>query len=818
MNMNTVVNKISILAVSFATAVALGLALTTKVNTPAQAAAPVTTIYSYNSSTNSGLTANVAESLNYVLNDSRDTKTYTLNVFTNTYSAGVNTTWLGSTTGGNDVLSGTSAGQFSYGSPTLTSLATATNTVTGVNYLYGIRLNFDFNFANYKTITVTFGWAAGATGTFGGFIAKSLTGASSESWSLLTAGAQSVNCAAASTLSFTDTGDTVLMGQSTARFALIFGSKLTKAQAMKNFTFQVDAALRTTLNSIDTPSFSKTYTQYATINWSEFSFTAHYTYPTSAPTVAGNASGVTLYSDSGYTTPFANPFSFDTIGDKTIYYKYVDPNSFGTAQNSYVLSISNRVLTGLEVIDSTPTQYKYALYAPSLIVYPLYDSASTHNPVDPAMTGYTMSLAANTMLTTVGDQTNTISYSTVSKDITVTVVTRTASSVSASGGTTSFYRGSAFALGSLVVTGHWSAGSNTTPAYASSQTDGQYTVSPAVGTTLDTTGTFTVTISYYVNSANVTTTYDITVSLELATFYTHTFSGARGAWGVTSTPAYGNLNVSDSLENDVDAGDPIDWTLKTTSDNPTSEEGIFVIGDADVRLGDETSNKGPRTISFETDYVVSNSSNAKTYNGLYKIGIRCETGTIGAITVKVAGISASRYDVDSGTPVDGSTAATTSDGTYHTYGFFMPYTVIGKVTISYSNVQTQPGYFDFIAFLMAGYELPVSNQTTVFGNMLNSSDSCLESTYTEFLPTYNYLNGNGATAGLSSITMTNHGSISASTLWGILVTRYSPPGVVDVVTDYLENQSPIPIIIISILGLSALGGYFYFNKRKSKSE
>jgi hypothetical protein len=103
----------------------------------------------------------------------------------------------------------------------------------------------------------------------------------------------------------------------------------------------------------------------------------------------------------------------------------------------------------------------------------------------------------------------------------------------------------------------------------------------------------------------------------------------------------------------------------------------------------------------------------------------------------------------------------------------LPYHAVGVTEIHYDNNLPQPGYMELNYFEMSGAALTTSQLTDSFASMLNDSDSCVVTTYDDLLPSYDYLTTNGAVSGLSAKTMTNHGSISATSLWNIIVDRYA---------------------------------------------
>jgi|GEM_PF-1321942 len=831
--MNTIVNKVSLLAVGLAISVAIGVAITGQrvLNTKATG----TNIYDYYSQTNSSLAASVSVKSNWVLTDSNaPTNKFTYSIGSNSRSGSVNTVWLGDTSSA--VLTGTSAGQFVYGSPNLKSLATNTN-LTSNSKLYGFRMNTDIDLTNYKDVTVTIGWLTGGSGsTFTGFIAKSLAG-SSEAWSLLTPGKQSVVASSAGSLSFTDTGNTVLQGQSKARFALILGSTSTR-QVLKNIYITITANLRTTLDSINNPLYNHVGNLVVgeTMNFHELYFTANYSYRPagSTATVYADAATVTLSLNSDFSNPLVNGTVIPVpAGTYTLYYKYydptIDPSGLLPKANSMTIVVDPETLTetGIYMTDavnytSSPL-YKYDIYQPSLSVYPLYNSETTPraNQQPFGAAEYTTTLASGTMLTA---STNNIATDTnaLTSSLAVTVNAREATGIVLTGQKIAFLTGDAFSFDTLVVTGNWSAGNATHPSFASSQTDGKYTVSLAAGTVFLTAGTHTITVSYYVNGANVTATYDITFSLTTYTFFNHSFTDGT-EWGATTSFVNGAVTSRDGTLTNYAAGwtASTTWVLNTMADNASGPNGAFGANTNEngdllfLRFGTSATTNGPKSVSFEGKNFPAITNPENTLNGISRMTVDADTGVAGSLTVSVAGIAPTSYSINYGTPTSGSTA-TTLTNSYTYYTFYFPYMVIGKIKVSYTNGAPQPGYFDLGNFSVIGQNLTLAEQTGVFANMLNNANSCTALSYTNLLPVYNYLAGNGGNTGLTSITMTNHGSISASSLWSILVTRYSGMGAVPSTPETLVNDhQQLTIILISLLGITAMGAYFFFNKKKA---
>ena len=837
--MKTLVRKVSLVTIAFFTIAAAAVVSVTGIQKAIRTEATGSVLYDYTSNTESGLTGAVAQTANWVLTDSNDpTQTFTFNVGKNTYASPNSTTFLGGTTG--TALAGSSPGQFVYGTPSLKSLATTTN-ITNNKKLYGFRMNGGLDLTNYRDVTVTFSWSAGGAGTYTGFIAGSTTG-SSESWSLLGAGKQAINCTVASSLGFTDTDNMALVGKTGVRFALIFGSGVTKL-AMKNIKMVVTANPRKTLSSVSNGSLNvaRDYHVSEALNLNAFDLTANYAYPTTSQTIYGSDSRISFSIDNFSSTISKTTYSFSTTGNKTLYYRLVDTTLtagvVNTATASMTIDIGTRVITGLEVIDGNTTAlYKYDLYTPSLSVYPLYDNATSHASFDAAFSpsDYTTSLAYGTMVSagTYYNEITLIADTNIKKTLTVSVGSARNAltpSLSLSGQKTSFFVNDAFAIDTMTVTATWGVGGNTTPAYSASNADGTYNVSKTPGTVLSTVGTETITVTYYVNSVPATTTYAITVENRIYTFFNHAFSDGS-EWGATATPVNGAItNREGTLTNSVSGWtSATTWVLNTTVNPADANNGAFSFTqDADLKpffLRFGTATAGPTTVSFEGKNFPAITNPQNTLNGIARMTVDAEAGAAGTLTVSVAGIAPTSYAINYGTPTAGSTA-TTLAGQYCSYTFYFPYTIIGKIKVSFTNNAT-PKYLDLGNFSVIGYSLTLEKQVETFATMLNNTNTCSGTNYANLKVVYDYLVAKGVNGNLASYSMDLQPAVSgystpnALQLWDVYSTRYGSDGGATPLTtsDNIVMTDDVPtIVVISILGVLAVAGFF-FNENKRKTE
>ncbi|MEN9819227.1 MAG: hypothetical protein RL379_5, partial [Bacillota bacterium] len=397
------------------------------------------TIYDYDASLDQTSVSSIPTTTNLVLSDANDgAQSFTVSIGAVTVGTPdlVTVGHLNSTT-----LSGSSAGQFAVGSPTLLSLATTTN-LTSIKRLYGIRVNTNIDLTYYEDISITWGWQAGGdAGAYTGFLATSIA-PSIESWSVIGNVQQSLALSTASSLSFLDTTD-ILTGQATARFAFIFGSELSKV-ALRNFSFIVEGYLRTSLTSVSDPGFLHVgrYQVNEAFLLADFTFHANYLYRIGGNMVIldGTDAGVSLSFSNTFSPLILNGDVFATAGTYTLYYRYVDPNSFGTQSASVSMIVDNepQVLTGIYAVDALgATLYRYGNYLNNIDVYPLYNNATTpaENEAPVSTSLFTTSMAHGTLLL---DQTqNVITYDDgvdqFTDTLTFTVLPRTGLSINVTG-------------------------------------------------------------------------------------------------------------------------------------------------------------------------------------------------------------------------------------------------------------------------------------------------------------------------------------------------------------------------------------------------
>jgi hypothetical protein len=736
------------------------------------------TIYDYDASLDQTSVSSIPTTTNLVLSDANDgSQSFTVSIGAVTVGTPdlVTVGHLNSTT-----LSGSSAGQFAVGSPTLLSLATTTN-LTSIKRLYGIRVNTNIDLTYYEDISITWGWQAGGdAGAYTGFLATSIA-PSIESWSVIGNVKQSLALSTASSLSFLDTTD-ILTGQATARFAFIFGSELSKV-ALRNFSFIVEGYLRTSLTSVSDPGFLHIgrYVVNEQFLLADFTFHANYLYRIGGNMVIldGTDAGVSLSFSNTFSPLILNGDVFATAGTYTLYYRYVDPNSFGTQSASVSMIVDNepQVLTGIYAVDALgATLYRYGNYLNNIDVYPLYNNATTpaENEAPVSTSLFTTSMAHGTLLL---DQTqNVITYDDgvdqFTDTLTFTVLPRTGLSINVTGGAP-FTIGQNFSLSLYTIQGLFDLGPANVPAYLNPATEGYFETSIAVGTALNTLGTFPVTFSYLVNETTLTTIVNIEVILAEFLFFGNLISGTND-WGATTTPVYGNqVDVMDTLYNSVDVTTSLDWKLNTLATNPLTDNGRMSIVEGALRFGHNSPSSGPYEVTITSDSVVEVTLDSSAYNGIKLMRVDLFTETIGTLTVTVGGIYPSSYAInDNENPVAGSLAPTVENNT-GIYYFWLPYHAVGVTEIHYDNNLPQPGYMELNYFEMSGAALTTSQLTDSFASMLNDSDSCVVTTYDDLLPSFDYLTTNGAVSGLSAKTMTNHGSISATSLWDIIVDRYA---------------------------------------------
>jgi len=774
------------------------------------------TIYDYDASLDQTYVSSVPVATNVVLSDvNHGSQTFTISIGAVTVGTPdiVTVGHLNSTT-----LVGTSPGQFVVGSPTLASLANTTN-LTSIKRLYGIRVNADIDLTYYEDISITWGWETGGdAGAYTGIIASSLS-PTTESWSVLGTTQRPMALSSAGSLAFLDTTD-ILTGQANARFALLFGSELSKV-ALRNFSFLVEGYVRTTLTSVSDPGFLHVgrYQVNEAFVFADFTFHANYSFRLGGNIVYldGDDAGVSLSFSNTFTPLIVNGATFTTAGTYTLYYQYVDPNEYGTQSASVAMIVDDepQVLTGIYAIDALgATLYRYGNYLNNIDVYPLYNGATTpaENEAPVSTSLFTTSMLHGTLLL---DQTeNVISYddgvNQFTDTITFTVISRTALSLLVTGGSP-FTLGQAFSLSLYTIQGEFNLGPNSTPTYLNPATEGYFQTSIAVGTVLNTLGTFAVTFTYAVNETTITTIVDIDVILAETLFFGNLINNTND-WGATTTPVYGNqVDVTDTLLNNIDVTTSLDWILNTQATSPLTDNGRMSIVEGALRFGHNSPSSGPFEVTISSNAVIEVTLDSDVFNGLKLMRVDMFTETIGTLTVSVGGILPSSYAInDIESPVLGSIAPTVENNS-GTYYFWFPYHTVGIAEIHYDNNLPQPGYMELNYFEISGAPLTTSQLTDSFASMLNDSDSCVATTYDQLRPSYDYLTVQLAITGLSGKTMANHGNITADTLWDILVDRYEviPMGL----SSFYQPQTFDDRFYFAIVMITVFSLWFFIQKR-----
>ncbi len=759
---------------------ALGFATVVAINTPSinQTFATPEVVYDFYSSTDAGLTTDVPVTTNWVLNDANSPgHSMTISIGKNT-AVPPNDVRIGHTN--STTLTGVNPGEFSYGSPSLFSLATTTN-LTSNKRLYGIRMNADIDLTNFASMVVTWAWETGGdTSLYSGFLAYS-TGGASESWSTLGSLQQPMVLASAGQLTYTDTS--TLTGLPQVRFALIFGSELSKS-AMKNVSLSVSGSLRTTLNAVDDAGFLHIgrYQVDEPFIFSDFTFHAHYLYRPSGDMVVktGLDEGVSLSLSNTFSPLLISGHTFSEAGTYDLHYRFVDPLGYGTQSNlvSMIVDEIPQVLTGIFAIDqSTTPLYRYGSYTSDIEVYPLYNNASepalNEAPISPTL--YTRSVANGTLL--INQTMNTISYvdgeDTWQDDVAITILARTLTTMTLSGGAT-FDRGQLFSVTGLSVVGQWNLGSNTTPTYASSLIDGTYTTSLAPGTLLDTLGSIDVDVTYSINATTMVETYTITVGYEHLSMFENILNGTED-WSANIVPVYGNIDHEiDTLTNALAPFQSMNWSLTTLADDPLTDNGRFGLVNEVLRFGHDQPLNGPKEVTIESGEIIAPIINSQTVNGIKTIRMDVYTQTVSTLTVNVGGIAPVSYSLnDDDNPILGSMATTEALlPTRILFHFETP--LFGRIQMQYTNALAQPGYFEFHYFAIYGAPLSNTELASSFSSMLNDLDSCMEDTYVGMTMGYDYLDSLSLVPSLSSYTLSQHGNITASDLWAILEARYAP--------------------------------------------
>lgn len=538
--------------------------------------------------------------------------------------------------------------------------------------------------------------------------------------------------------------------------------------------------------------------------------------------LSGASSGV-IISNVGDLVDYSDPFSYSSPGTYTLKVTYTDPSGFGTKDSTltFVVAAADKTLTGVYAVDSAShAYYQYQFFAPTVSVYPLYDGETTPSggtlPLLDEL--YTCSVDVTLPLKTSFSATWTYEYepgkSFTSNSIAYTMTNRTLTSLDLTGYQDEFAVDDAFSLGGLVVTSNWSSGPSVVIAYSATQKDGYYTSSVAVGTLLSEQGPYTNTISFYAFSTDNTASYTYNVSYEVASFFQYYFSSSDLVFGATTSVQTGLLSQTQTLTNAVALGSNVSHTLTTSTNMPSGNEADYCLTAENLMLG--SNGKGPQTVTIATPEVMKATLNGFSYMGISKLRINLTTTSVGSVSATVAGVSPESYQIDGEALVTASSAPTKTDGSPHTYIFYLPYPVIGKAEFVIANNAT-PTPIGIHFFAYAGFPYSPHAQAEVFTGMLNACNSCLEETYTNFLPTYDYLVTTGATDFLSANTVSNHGGISASALWSIIVERFNNSSSKIYLRDaWLDEKTSIAIAVVSFAGITMMGFLVLRNKRKEK--
>jgi hypothetical protein len=323
-------------------------------------------------------------------------------------------------------------------------------------------------------------------------------------------------------------------------------------------------------------------------------------------------------------------------------------------------------------------------------------------------------------------------------------------------------------------------------------------------------GTFAVTFTYAVNETTITTIVDIDVILAETLFFGNLINNTND-WGATTTPVYGNqVDVVDTLLNNLDETTSLDWILNTQATNPLTDNGRMSIVEGALRFGHNSPSSGPFEVTITSDAVIEVTLDGDVFNGLKLMRVDMFTETIGTLSVSVGGILPSSYAInDIESPVLGSIAPTIENNS-GTYYFWFPYHTVGIAEIHYDNNLPQPGYMELNYFEISGAPLTTSQLTDSFASMLNDSDSCVATTYDQLLPSYDYLTTQNAISGLSGKIMVDHGNITADTLWDILVDRYEviPMGL----SSFYQPQTFDHRFYLSIVMITMFSLWFFIQK------
>jgi hypothetical protein len=284
-------------------------------------------------------------------------------------------------------------------------------------------------------------------------------------------------------------------------------------------------------------------------------------------------------------------------------------------------------------------------------------------------------------------------------------------------------------------------------------------------------------------------------------------------WDASITPRYGSIvDEVDSLTNEIDLNQSLDWVLNTLADDPLGDNGRFGLVNEVVRFGHDTPYHGPKEVEIKSVDVVTGNVDENTLCAIQEVRIDLFTQTVGQLTVSVGGISPSYYRINNFNMMYQGSTANTRDNAPGIYIFSFPYPVIGQVTMSYSNDLPQPGYVEWHYFGLFGYSASEIEKAEILSFMLDDCDSCLASTYHDLLSTYHFLEQSGAHQFLYQFTLSQHGQITAEQLWIILVARY---GNVEPLSLESPNSMNTDVMIKSSLGflILILMAFPFFLKR-----
>ncbi len=293
----------------------------------------------------------------------------------------------------------------------------------------------------------------------------------------------------------------------------------------------------------------------------------------------------------------------------------------------------------------------------------------------------------------------------------------------------------------------------------------------------------------------------------------------------TTTVAYGAItNKPGNITNSVAGWSTASsWLLNTTINPAVQDNGAFVVTTADgepssLRFG--TAAAGPATVVFEgaTFPAITNPEN--TLNGITRITIDAEAGAAGSLTASVAGVKPTQYAINYGTKQSGS-AAPMGVGLYQSYTFYFPYTVIGKIRVSFTNANT-PKYFDLGNFSVIGYHLSLDMQVATFAEMLNNTNTCSYANYADLKQVYDYLENRGVSANLANYTMekqtAGYTNMNALEVWAAYASRaVAQKGTLTSISNRDASKNLLIVVaIVGLVGVSSLAAFSLTNKKRRK--